>query len=119
MPRLNPSFLNQPRLIDDKDLRGLALASAAWAKCAGEAEPEKGAEAKDVLGRDIEPEAACSSGEGMGISTVPPSSSRRTCFLPPFPHFSFERENRNLEVAALSLLWQLAEPRQGHSGKGL
>ena len=71
MPRLNPSFLNQPRLIDEKDLRGLALASAAWAKCAGEAEPEKGVGAKDVLGRDVGPEAACSKVDGMGISTIP------------------------------------------------
>ena len=119
MPRLNPSFLNRLRLTEAKDLGNLAIASAAWANCAGAAEPETGEEAKDVLGRDIEPEAECSGGEGMGMSRVPTSSSRRTSFFLPSSRFSSGRKNRNLEVAALALLWKSAELKQGHSGKGL
>ena len=55
----------------------------------------------------------------MGMSRVPTSSSRRTSFFLPSSRLSSGRENRNLEVAALALLWKSAESKQGHSGKGL
>ena len=49
--------------------------SAAWDSWAGEGETETG-EAKGVFGRDIEPRAACSGGEGIGMSRIPTSNNR-------------------------------------------
>ena len=88
-------------------------------QCAGADEPETREEAKGVFGRDIEPRADCSGGEGMGMSKIPTSSNRRTSFFLLSSRLSSRIGNKNLEVAALTLLWKPTEPKQGHSGKGL
>ena len=62
---------------------GLAIATAACGNCAGADEPETREEAKGVLGRDMEPRADCSGGEGMGMSKIPTYSTRRTSSFQP------------------------------------
>ena len=119
VPRLNPSFLNRLRLTEVRDLGELAIATAACDYCTGADEPETREEAKGVFGRDIEPRAACSGGEGKGMSKIPTSSKRRTSFFLPSSRLSTKVGNKNLEVAALILLWKPTEPKQGHSGTGL
>ena len=115
----NPSFLNRLCLTEVSELGDLAIATAACDNCAGADEPETREEAKGVLGRDIEPRAVCSGGEGMGMSKIPTSSNRRTSFFLPSSRLSSRIGNKNLEVAALTLLWKPTEPKQGHSSKGL
>ena len=55
----------------------------------------------------------------MGMSKTPTTSNRRTSFFLPSSRLSSGTGNKNLEVAALTLLWKLTEPKQGHSSKGL
>ena len=87
--------------------------------CAGADEPETREEAKGVLGRDMEPRAACSGGEGTGMSKLPTSSTRRTSSFQPSSCLSTRIGNQRLEVASLILLWKPTESKQGHSSKGL
>ena len=115
----NPSFLNRLCLTEVSELGDLAIATAACDNCAGADEPETREEAKGVLGKDMEPRADCSGGEGMGMSKIPTSSNRRISFFLPSFRLSSGKENRYLEVAALTLLWNSVEPKQVHSGKGL
>ena len=72
-----------------------------------------------VFGGDKDTRAGCSGDEGMGMSKIPTSSNRRTSFFLPSSRLSSGLGNKNLEVAALTLLWKLTEPKQGHSSKGL
>ena len=79
---------------------------------------EKGRGAEDVLGWDPEPEAGGSGSEGMGMSTIPTSSNRKTFFFFPLLHPSSERGNMNLEAVALTSPLRPSGPKQGHSDKG-
>ena len=100
MPRLRRSFLNRLFLTEVRELEAVDTLAAACECITGEDAPEIGEETKGVFGRFAEPRASCSGGEGMGMSTIPTSNTRRNSFFLLSALLSSGKGNKKLEVAA-------------------